>query len=297
MVIGEAASAIDLRARLLSSMKWMRRRLLLIVGSIMLALCIFAVFFPATLAPKDPLKSDIRNRLAPPFWYAEGSVEFPLGTDALGRDLLSRIIYSARISFSIGILAATLSAFIGVTIGLVAGYFGGLLDTVLMRLTDIQLAFPATLLAIALLTVVTPSVLSISLVLAIPMWVIHTRTIRGMVLSLKERAFVLGARALGASSGRIIFRYIVPFVVGQVLVFFILQVAIIIQLETGLSYLGLGIKPPVASWGNMLAENREYLTTAPWAGIFPGLAVIFAVLGISFVGEGIREILGRRLWL
>ena len=268
---------------------------MLIIGCLMVAICIFAVLFPGALAPRDPLRSDIRNRLAPPFWQPEGSVDFPLGTDGLGRDLLSRMVYSTRISFTIGILAAAASALVGVTIGLIAGYFGGFTDAILMRFTDIQLAFPSTLLAIALLTVVAPSIVSIGLVLAVTLWVFHARTIRGMVLSIKERPFVLGARALGASNGRIIIRYITPFVVGQVLVFALIQVAIFIQLETGLSYLGLGIKPPVPSWGNMLAENKEYLTTAPWVGIFPGLAVIFAVLGVSFVGEGLREILGRRL--
>ena len=296
MVAGQATSERGAATRgLLNSLQWIRGHPLLIVGGLMLALCIFAVLFPGALAPQNPLKIDIWNRLAPPFWYPEGSTEFPLGTDGLGRDLLSRMIYSARISFTIGIAGAALSAIVGVLIGLVAGYFGGPLDTILMRFTDIQLAFPSTLLAIALLTVVTPSVISISVVLAVTLWVVHARTIRGMVLSIRESPFVLGAKALGASSGRIIRKYITPFVLGQVFVFAIIQVAIIIQLETGLSYLGLGIKTPVPSWGNMLAENKEYLTTAPWVGIFPGLAVIFAVLGLSLFSEGIKEILGRRL--
>lgn len=296
MAVSEAPSERGRTVRgLLNSMEGIRRHPLLVVGGLMLAVCMLAVLFPGALAPHDPLRSDIGNRLAPPFWYPDGSMEYPLGTDGLGRDLLSRMIYSARISFTIGVAGAAVSAVVGVAVGLVAGYFGGFLDTVLMRLTDIQLAFPSTLLAIALLTVVTPSVISIGLVLAMTLWVWHARTIRGMVLSIRESPFVLGARALGASSGRIMRKYITPFVLGQVLVFGILQVAIIIQLETGLSYLGLGIRPPVPSWGNMLAENKEYLTTVPWVGIFPGLAVIFAVLGLSLFGEGMREILGRRL--
>jgi len=222
--------------------------------------------------------------------------EFLLGTDIHGRDILSRIIYGTRISLLIGIVSVLISIFIGILVGAVAGYFGGIIDTVLMRITDTFYAFPGILLAIGILAIFEqPGLWGLFIALGITGWTGIARVIRGQVLSLKEQEFIEAARAVGAGHARIIFRHIVPNCLAPIIVLGTLGVATNILSEAGLSFLGLGIPPPAPSWGQMLADGRNYMTTKPWLAIFPGLAIAITVLGFNLFGDGLRDILDPRM--
>jgi ABC-type dipeptide/oligopeptide/nickel transport system permease subunit len=233
---------------------------------------------------------------------------FAWGTDVSGRDVLSRVLYGARISLLVGIVATVISLFIGVTLGLVAGYFGGWLDLVLMRITDIFFAFPGILLSIILLATLRqeevkqvlgqnfePGIWGLFLALGVTGWTSIARVIRGEALALKERDFIEAARAIGCSHGRIIFRHVLPNTAPLIIVLGTMAVAQNILSEAGLSFLGLGVQPPEASWGGMLAEGRPYLTTMPWWGLYPGVALALTVLGFNMLGDGLRDVLDPRL--
>lgn len=222
--------------------------------------------------------------------------EFYLGTDIHGRDILSRIIYGTRISLLVGIVSVLISVLIGIVVGAVSGYFGGTVDTVLMRITDTFYAFPGILLAIGILAIFeNPGLLGLFLALGITGWTGIARVIRGQVLSLKEQEFIEAARALGAGHTRIIFRHIVPNCLAPIIVLGTLGVATNILSEAGLSFLGLGIRPPDPSWGQMLADGRNYMTTKPWLAVFPGIAIAITVLGFNLFGDGLRDILDPRM--
>jgi peptide/nickel transport system permease protein len=239
----------------------------------------------APLVSGDPYDQDLERALLPPLWQSGADPSFPLGTDYLGRDLLSRLVYGARTSLLVGISAVLLAGLIGVPLGLMAGYFGGWSETVLMRLADAQLAFPPIVLAIGILTTVSSSLLTIVLVLGIIGWVQYARVIRGQTLSLREREFVEAARVLGAGSPRILVRHVLPNALGPVLVIATLNVSAMILAEASLSYLGIGVRPPTAAWGTMLSEGREVFNVAWWNAVFPGLAIVWTVLGINLLGD------------
>jgi peptide/nickel transport system permease protein len=255
---------------------------------------VLAVLAPA-LAPADPARNDLLARLTPPAWMDGGRWDHPLGTDTLGRDVVSRLLYGARVSLVVGFSAVILAGALGVALGLVSGYYGGRLDDVLMRLGDVQLAFPALVLAIAVLAVVGSGLGNVVLVLGVTGWVTYARIARGETLSLRHREFVEGARALGARDTAILWRHVLPNVLPSITVVATFSVARTIIAEASLSFLGLGIPPPGPSWGAMLDEGRNYLTTGWWLALFPGLAILAVVLGINIVGDWLRDTLDPRL--
>ncbi|MFZ9683883.1 MAG: ABC transporter permease [Gemmobacter sp.] len=262
---------------------------------ILFAVAIVAIFGPA-LSPLDPNRQNIMLRLAEPLADGPRGATFWLGSDALGRDVLSRLLYGARISLLVGGCAIAVGGVIGVTAGLVSGYFGGWIDDVIMRLGDIQLAFPFILLAIMFLVVLGPGVLNLILVLGIGQWVTYARIGRGQTLSLREKEFVEAARALGDSTAAIIFRTILPNIVAPLTVIASFNVASVILAEAALSFLGLGVPPSVPTWGSMLAESREQLIANKWwLAIFPGLAIVLTVLSFNIIGDWLRDFLDPRL--
>ena len=243
----------------------------------------------------DPLAQDLLARFTTPVWLDGGSMSHPLGTDNLGRDVLARILYGSRISLSVGFSAVLLGEFVGIILGLVSGYYGGKLDSLIMRTADIFMAYPFMLLTISVIAVLGNSKFNLILVLGISDWVIYARTIRGSVLSLKEKEFVEAARAAGTRNLPIITRHILPNVISPLLVLGTLRVANIIIWESGLSFLGMGVPPPAPSWGRMLADGRLYISDAWWLVTLPGLAIMLTILSINLLGDGLRDALDPRL--
>ena len=262
--------------------------LLLIVASAALA---------PWISPHDPLAVNIRHRLAPPAWMEGGNIENVLGTDQVGRDLLSRMIYGGRVSLVSGVAAVLMSATIGVMLGLAAGYFGGSTDWTIMTVINVMLTFPFVLLALAVIAVLGPSLVNMIIVLGIAGWPIYARTVRAETLTIRERDFVVAARALGMSHLRLVFRQIVPNLVSLIVVIGTLQVAQVIVLESFLSFLGLGIQPPTPAWGNMLGEGRVYMLNSWWIATFPGLAIFLTTLTINLMGNALRDWLDPHLKL
>jgi peptide/nickel transport system permease protein len=258
------------------------------------AAAILAILAPA-VAPTDPIKNSLLDRLTPPMWAEGGSARHPLGTDTLGRDVASRLLYGARVSLIVGFTAVVIGGAVGVLLGTLAGYYRGWLDDVLMRIGDVQLAFPLLVLAIGVLSVLGASVLNVILVLGVSGWVQYARIVRGETLSLTQREFVEAARALGAADREIVWRHVLPNVLPPVTVVATFSVARVIIAEASLSFLGLGIPPPAPSWGAMLDEGRNYITTGWWLALFPGIAILLLVLGINLVGDWLRDALDPRL--
>ncbi len=258
------------------------------LGLLILIILVFMALFAPLLAPYDPTAVRLAEGLSGP------SITHPLGQDKLGRDILSRIIYGARISLYVGVFTVALSAVIGTMVGAVAGFLGGVVDEVVMRLIDILLAFPGILLAIAFMAVLGPSLNNIVIALTVLGWVGYARLVRGQVLALREFEFVQAARALGADTRRIITRHLLPNVLGPVIVQATFGMAGAIVAEAGLSFLGLGTQPPNPSWGSMLNDGREFLLISPHLTTFPGLAIMAVVLGLNFLGDGLRDILDPR---
>jgi peptide/nickel transport system permease protein len=260
---------------------------------------VLAVAFCALGAPflalHDPNDQSLRRRLIPPGWEGKGTWEYPLGTDHLGRDIFSRAIYGSRVSLTVGFTAVLISGTLGVLLGLIAGYYGGKIEAIIMRLVDIQLAFPFILLAISVVAVVGAGLKNVIIVLGIAGWMVYARIVRGEVLSVKEREFVVAAKAVGVRDSLILFRHILPNVLTPVIVVATFSVANVIILEAALSFLGVGVEPAIPTWGGMLADGREYISTAWWLATFPGLAIMFTVLGINLIGDWLRDILDPRL--
>ena len=273
-----------------------RNRAALIGLVILVGVATSAILAPA-VAPYDPIVQEIALRLKPPGWTVPGGRTYLLGADHLGRDILSRLIFGARISLIIGFSAVALAGTLGTLIGLVAGYRGGRVDDFCMRLTDTMLAMPFILLALAVIAVLGPSLRNIIFVLGITSWVSYARIVRGEVLTLRTREFVSAARALGSSGGRIVFRHLLPNVLTPVIVIATLEVARMIILESALSFLGLGVQPATPTWGGMLADGRAYLSTSWWLATFPGLSIMLTVLGINLLGDWLRDVLDPRLQL
>jgi peptide/nickel transport system permease protein len=261
------------------------------VGIISLALflgiVIAAILGPVVISA-SPSTPNIIDRLTPPVWQAEGNWSHPLGTDALGRDMLARLLYSARASLAIGLGVVVIAGTVGVALGLIAGYKGGWAGSVIMRLVDTQVAFPGLLLALLVLDILGSSATMIVVVLAINGWMVYARMTRGVVLGLKEAPFVQAAETVGAPPMRIIMRYLLPNLASPLLTLGTLEFARIVLAEASLSYLGLGIQPPGASWGLMVAEGQEYLTTAWWTITLPGIAISLTVLSLNLMASWLR---------
>jgi peptide/nickel transport system permease protein len=265
------------------------------IGLAILVVNVAVALAAPVIAPHDPLDQDVARRLLPPVWLAGGGAAHLLGTDQLGRDMLSRIIYGSRISLLIGLLSVGLSLPIGVGLGLLAGYFGRRLDDVTMRIADVQLAFPFILLAITIAGVLGPSPKNVILILAVGGWVVYARLARGQVLSLREKEFIEAARSLGGGHARILATHVLPNIASPIVVVGTFSVAQMILLESSLSFLGLGVQPPTPSWGGMLNDGRAYITVAWWLTTFPGAAIMLTVLGINFLGDWLRDLLDPRL--
>lgn len=254
----------------------------LLVGGIGLA-----VIFSSWLFPGGGSELNLAYRLTPPL------VEpgFPLGTDPLGRDVLARVIIGGEISLKVGVYSALGAVVIGIVMGLVSGYYGGFLDMIVMRFADVQLALPFILLAITFIAVIGGGLTNMIILLIISQWVQYARLVRGSVLSLRDREFILAAKAIGVKDMRILFQHLLPNLIGPVIVLMTLNVANNILLESSLTFLGLGVDPVIPSWGGMLAEGRTYLQTAWWVSVFPGLAILLTVLGLNLLGDWLRDAL------
>jgi peptide/nickel transport system permease protein len=261
---------------------------------IVLVSLVVALFAPA-IAPHSAIRSNLRVREMPPALMEGGSVDFILGTDRQGRDVLSRIIVGTRVSISVAALAILFGGFVGMSLGLLAGYRGGWVDAMIMRAVDVMLAFPTILIALILAIIVGPSFWMVVSVLAIILWARYARLVRGEVLSIKQRDFVALARIAGCSSTRIVLIHIFPNVVNSAIVLSTLQVGWVILVEASLSFLGAGIPPPIPTWGGMVAEGRKYLDTLWWVSIFPGIAIMLVVLSFNMFGDWLRDILDPKL--
>jgi len=269
--------------------RFMRHRLAVLGAGMIIALVLLSFAGPYLL-PFNDLYIDIRNRFAPPF----ASIHI-LGTDPLGRDHLARLMTAGRISMSIGFSAMLIATCVGTTIGAVAGYYGGYLGAALMRLVDAMLCFPSIFLLLAIAAFINPGVASITLIIALTSWMEVARVVEGQMKSLRERDFAVAAELMGGSDRYIIFRELLPNAVGPIVVAATLNVANAILAESYISFLGYGIQPPTPSWGNMLNNAQQYLSSAPWLAIFPGVAITLAVTSFNFIGDGLRDALDPRL--
>jgi peptide/nickel transport system permease protein len=254
-----------------------------------------AALLAPQLAPWDPARQMLLKRLRPPAWQARGLRQHPLGTDHLGRDILSRILYGGRISLGVGLSSVSLSAFLGVGFGLLAGFYGGRADAIIMRVVDVFLAIPYILLAMGVVFALGPSLLNVILVMGVTRWVQFARIVRADVLSIREREFVSGARARGNRSLRLLVRHILPNALTPIIVVATLELAFMIIYESALSFLGLGVQPPTPTWGWMLADGRNYVASAWWLATFPGLAIMLTVLAVNLLGDWLRDSLDPRL--
>ncbi len=268
---------------------YFKRRRMAVGGLVMIVIMFLIAGLASFLAPYDPGKTDVSVKLKPP------SLQHNVGTDQLGRDVFSRMLYGSRISLSVGFVAVGISIFIGILIGAVAGFYGGWVDSLLMRFVDTMLCFPSFFLILTVVALLGPSILNIMVVIGITSWMGTARLVRAEFLSLRERDFTQAAKALGVKDPRIIFRHILPNALAPVFVSATLKVASAILVEAGLSFLGFGVQPPVPSWGNILTEGRTYIFDAWWLTVFPGLAILITVLSFNLLGEGLRDALDPRL--
>ncbi|MDD2366827.1 MAG: ABC transporter permease [Desulfuromonadaceae bacterium] len=265
-----------------------RNRLSLIGGIVVLAMFLVSLLAPL-ISPYDPSAINAWHVLAPP------SSQHWFGTDELGRDVLSRVIYGARISLKVGVVAIGIAVVIGTAVGLVSGYYSGIVDTLLMRTVDIMLCFPAFFLILAVITFLEPSIWYIMMVIGLTGWMGVARLVRAETLSIREMEYIQAARCIGCSNLRIIFRHILPNAISPVLVAATLGVAGAILTESALSFLGIGVQPPTPSWGNILTSGKDYIEFAWWLSLFPGLAILATVLAYNLLGEGIRDALDPRV--
>jgi ABC-type dipeptide/oligopeptide/nickel transport system permease subunit len=266
-----------------------------VVGGVILLTVLVGAAFAEYIAPYEPNKQRLIARFKPPFWAQGGSMAYPLGTDNVGRDIWSRIIHGSRISLVVGVCAVGVSMLIGVTLGLISGFWGGRVDSIIMALVDIMLAFPQLILAFAMVAVLGPGIGNIILVLGITGWERYARVVRAEVLALREREFVQAARAVGVSNAKIVFGHIMPNTFSSVIVMATLQTAQAILAEAALSFLGLGTGRTYPSWGQMISLGRDYISIAWWLSTFPGLAILLTVLAINLVGDRIRDVLDPRV--
>lgn len=274
------------RSELSQAWRRFRGNKMALVGLVLIFLLILLAVFAGTLAPYDPIDDIFRGKrgVAP-------SIEHPFGFDHLGRDLLSRVIYGSRVALLVGLASTGVAVLLGVAIGAIAGYFGGWIDTILSRIVDTLMAFPVLALLIVLAAVIGPSLSTTVIVIGITGWARFARVVRADVMSLKEEDFIMAARATGVKDARIIWRHILPNVMGPVIVLASLGIGSIIILESALSFLGLGVRPPMPSWGGTLADGRAFITRYPHIAIFPGIMIVITVLAFNFIGDGLRDAL------
>lgn len=287
------------------ALRMLRRNRIGVMGAVILILVTFMAIFAPALAPHDPADQELMDRLVCPAFTScprygttetiNGTTDHWLGTDNLGRDILSRLIYGARVSLIVGITAVLLGAGVGSTLGLLAGFNGGLVDSILMRIGDVFLAFPYLLLAIAIVSVLGGGLFNVIIVLAIAGWVPYARLTRGSVLSAKEQEYIVAARAIGVTDTSLLFKHMLPNVVTPIIVYGTFAVAAAIIAEAGLSFLGLGVGTSRPTWGNMLADGRAYVSTAWWLATIPGVAIMLTVLSINLIGDWLRDVLDPNL--
>jgi peptide/nickel transport system permease protein len=274
--------------------RWGQRHPTMTIGGMLLGLVVVATLFAPVVTRHDPLKPSFSQRLSPP-WGLGGTRAHLLGTDNLGRDILARLLYGGRVSLALAVAAVAIAGIVGVVVGLAASWGGGSADAVIMRVADVQLAFPVIMLAIAIVAVVGTNPVTLVGVLALSGWVLYARTIRAHVLTIRSLDYIDAAAMLGASDLRIILRHVLPNTVAPILVIGSSQFATMVLLESGLSFLGLGIQAPLPSWGSMLAEGRDYLSNAWWLATAPGLMIALVVLGANLLGDGLRDLLDPTL--
>lgn len=272
---------------------WQRFRThrLAVAGLVTVTALLLAAILAPILAARDPTLIETQLRFLAPF----ANASLPLGSDELGRDTLSRLLHGGRVSLTVGLVAMITTVLTGALVGIAAGYLGGIVDTLLMRFVDTMLCFPQVFLLLVVAAFVPPTLLSISLVIGLTSWMEVSRIVRAEILQLKEQDFVAAARALGASRSRIMFRELLPNAAAPILVAATLKVASAVLMESYISYLGYGVQPPLASWGNMLTNAQGYLDTVPWLAILPGLMITLTVMGFNFLGDGLRDALDPRL--
>jgi peptide/nickel transport system permease protein len=274
------------------ALRW--RRLLshrgFVIAGVLLAIIVLFALFAPFIAPYDPYAQDLKNRLVPPAFMQGGSWAHPLGTDGLGRDYLSRVIYGARVSLMIGVLTALMSGLIGAALGVTAGYFGGKVDAAICYVLAVRLSMPVVLIALAVVAIVGGSLSAVIIVLGLLLWDRYAVVLRSATQQVRTLDFVAAAQAVGASTPRIVLTEVLPNVMSSLIVVATFEVAHAILLEAALSFLGLGVQPPLPSWGLMIAEGRQYLLFEPWVIVIPGIALSILVLSVNMLGDGIRDL-------
>jgi ABC-type dipeptide/oligopeptide/nickel transport system permease subunit len=266
-----------------------------VIGMLMFLIVVFAAVFAPVVAPYDPLEQNLRDAKMPPAWSAEGSWDHPLGTDNLGRDLLSRVIYGARVSLTVGFFGVLIAASLGLVFGALAGYLGGRVDGAIMGVVNLVLALPYLLFVVVIAAILGRSLVNVILIFGITDSPIFARVTRGEVLRIRQSGYVESAISAGAGTGRIIFDHIIPNLIGPLITLATFEMSAMIFYEAGLGFLGLSVPPSVPSWGNMLAAGRKYLTSYPWIATWPGLAIMFTSLGMNLLGDWLRDVLDPRL--
>ena len=260
-----------------------------VLGLFLTFIMVFIAIFASVLAPHDPYEQDVAKRFVPPIWSEDWEKKHLLGTDHVGRDLLSRIIYGARISLSVGVFSVMIAATIGIILGLLAGYFMGITDSIISYLIDAMLSFPYVLLAMVLVATLGASFRNVFIVLGVTSWPLYSRVIRTEVLRIKEMDYVRACRAMGMRDARIMAYEILPNLINSIIVIATIQAAAMIISESFLSFLGLGVQPPIPSWGGMLAEGKDHMLEMWWLAAFPGIAIFLAAMGINLLGDGLRD--------
>lgn len=269
----------------------MKKSNFFMIGSILVILIVLMALLAPWIAPHDPVKSNLAMRLQPPDYFSKGWEGHILGTDALGQDILSRLMVGSRVSLYISFTVVIATAIIGTVLGIVAGYFGGIVDTIIMRFSDIQVSIPPMVLAVAVMAVLGNSTTNLILVLVFTRWVQYARVVRGNVMMIRNTEFVHASQVLGSSKVRIMFTQILPNVLTSLIIVMSQEFGRTILTESSLSFLGLGVPPPAPSWGVMISDGREYLATSPWVVIAPGAALAIACLAFNFLGDGVRDVL------
>jgi peptide/nickel transport system permease protein len=294
-VLVEQPAVVERQGELRNWLRWDNLRRLPILPVTVIGLFVIMALFGQWLAPNDPYETSLLARLLPPAWMEEGDTRYLLGTDRLGRDVLSRIIVGARSSFIVVLAALAFGSVLGSFIGMISGYLGGRVDAIIMRFADGTMAFPLILASLLLAAVIGPGAYTVVIAACIVLWARFARLIRSEVLSVKERDFIKLARVAGASNWRIMIAHILPNVLNSVMVLLTLQLGFVIILEATLSFLGAGIPPPTPTWGQMVASGRDYLEIAWWMSIFPGLAIAVVVLSFNLLGDWLRDHTDPRL--
>jgi peptide/nickel transport system permease protein len=272
-----------------STSKHRHWRLGALVGGAIVVVCVVVAVFAPLLAPHDPVEIFSGQLRKPP------SLHFPMGTDEVGRDILSRVVFGARVSLRVGLISVTIAMVCGSALGLIAGYAGGWTDAIIMRIVDVMLAFPGILLAIAIVAVLGPGIDNVMFAVGIESIPVYVRTLRASTLSVKQNEYVMAARASGAAPSGIVWRHILPNVAAPIIVLATLGVGLAILIAAGLSFIGIGAQPPTPEWGSMLSTGRTYIRDAPWIAAFPGLAIMIVVLALNLLGDGLREALDPRM--